>query len=292
MTATGILLVVLSAATHAYWNFLLKRSGGTQLFVGLSKVGEVVMFAPFFLVVVAPHVARYDGLLALSAVGAAFVLVNYVCLAWAYSHGDLSFVYPIARGGILLFLPILAYVTIGERLSTLGVFALALIVIGIIVLQLPALEWKALRTLGTRVRSPATAFALAAALAAACYTLWDKRAVQRVPAFAYIYVYTAMTAAAYAAFVWRRYPRAEIAAQWRAHRSAIAQVGFFNITSYLLVLIALRTGTSSYVIALRQLSIAVGVVLGGWLLREQISTPKRIAIGLLVVGCVLVGMAR
>lgn len=292
MTATGILLVVLSAATHAYWNFLLKRSGGTQLFVGLSKVGEVVMFAPFFLVVVAPDVARYDGLLALSVVGAAFVLANYVCLAWAYSHGDLSFVYPIARGGILLFLPILAYVTIGERLSTLGVFALALIVIGIIVLQLPALEWKALRTLGARVRSPATAFALAAALAAACYTLWDKRAVQRVPAFAYIYVYTAMTAAAYAAFVWRRYPRAEIAVQWRAHRGAIVQVGFFNITSYLLVLIALRTGTSSYVIALRQLSIAVGVVLGGWLLREQISRPKRIAIGLIVVGCVMVGMAR
>src|SRR5687768_2331084 len=265
MTATGILLVVLSAITHAYWNFLLKRSGGTQLFVGLSKVGEVVMFAPIFLVVVAPDVARYDGLLALAAVGAVFVLVNYVCLSWAYAHGDLSFVYPIARGGILLFLPILAYVTIGERLSALGLFALALIVVGIIALQLPGLEWKALSTLGARVRSPATAFALAAALAAACYTLWDKRAVQRVPAFAYIYVYTAMTAAAYAAFIWRRYARAEIASQWRAHRGAIVQVGFFNITSYLLVLIALRTGTSSYVIALRQLSIAAGVVLGGWL---------------------------
>ena len=292
MTATGILLVVLSAATHAYWNFLLKRSGGTQLFVGLSKVGEVVMFAPIFLVVVAPDVAGYDGLLVLSAVGAAFVLVNYVCLAWAYSHGDLSFVYPIARGGILLFLPILAYVTIGERLSTLGLIALGLIVIGIIALQLPVLEWKALATLGARVRSPATAFALAAALAAACYTLWDKRAVQRVPAFAYIYVYTAMTAAAYAAFIWRRYPRAEIAAQWRAHRGPILQVGFFNITSYLLVLIALRTGTSSYVIALRQLSIAAGVVLGGWLLREHISKPKQIGISLIVVGCVLVGVAR
>ena len=48
MTFTAALLVILSATTHAYWNFLLKRSGGTQLFVGLSKVGEVVMFAPFF----------------------------------------------------------------------------------------------------------------------------------------------------------------------------------------------------------------------------------------------------
>ena len=292
MTATGILLVVLSAVTHAYWNFLLKRSGGTQLVVGLSKVAEVVMFAPVFLLAVAPSVSEYDGLLGLAAVGATFVAINYVCLAWAYSHGDLSFVYPIARGGILLFLPGLAYLAIGERVSGVGLVALGMIVLGIVALQLPVLQWRALSTLSHRLRSPATAFALLAALSAACYTLWDKRAVQRVPAFAYMYVYTTMTAAAYATFIWRRHPRGEIAAEWRAHRSAILQVGFFNITSYLLVLIALRTGTSSYVIALRQFSIAIGVMLGAWLLREHISTPKRLGVALIVLGCVVVGFAR
>jgi uncharacterized membrane protein len=292
MSLTAALLVVLSAATHAYWNFLLKRSGGTQLFVGLSKVGEVVMFAPAFLVLVAPKIPRLDGLLSLSVVGAAFVLVNYVCLAWAYKHGDLSFVYPLARGSILLFLPFLAFLTVGERVSGVGACALALIVCGIVALQLPVLEWRALASLGPRLRSPATTFALLAAFAAACYTLWDKHAVQRVPAFAYIYLYTAITAIAYGTFILRRYPRAEVAAQWRVHRWPILQVGFFNITSYLLVLIALRTGTSSYVIALRQLSIAVGVLLGWWLLREQVSTPKRVGVALIVVGCLVVGMAR
>jgi drug/metabolite transporter (DMT)-like permease len=292
MTITALLLVALSAATHAYWNFLLKRSGGTQLFVGLSKVGEVVMFAPIFLIVVAPTIRQQHGLMWLAVVGAAFVLVNYICLAWAYSHGDLSFVYPLARGSILLFLPVLAYVTVGERVSPLGAGALALIVCGIVALQLPALEWRALASLGPRLRSPATTFALLAAFAAACYTIWDKRAVQRVPAFAYIYAYTAITAMAYAAFIWRRYPRGEIADAWRQHRGAILQVGFFNITSYLLVLLALRTGTSSYVIALRQLSIAVGVALGAILLREHISAPKRVGVALIVIGCVVVGMAR
>ena len=292
MTATAILLVILSASTHAYWNFLLKRAGGTQLFVGLSKVGEVVMFAPVFLVMVAPEITKYDGLLVLAVVGAAFVLVNYVCLALAYKHGDLSFVYPLARGSILLFLPFLAYATVGERVSTVGAAALGLIVVGIIALQLPALEWRALATLGTRLRSPATTFALIAAFAAACYTLWDKRAVQRVPAFAYIYLYTAITAVAYGLFIWRRYPRAEVAGEWKRHRWPILQVGFLNITSYLLVLVALKTGTSSYVIALRQLSIAVGVALGAWLLREHVSMPKRVGVALIVVGCVVVGMAK
>ena len=292
MTLTAALLVILSATTHAYWNFLLKRSGGTQLFVGLSKVGEVVMFAPFFLALVAPKIARFDGLFMLAAVGAVFVLVNYVCLAWAYRHGDLSFVYPMARGSILLFLPLLAFVTVGERVSAMGAFALALIVCGIVALQLPSLEWRALSSLGHRLRNPATTFALLAAFAAACYTLWDKHAVQRVPAFAYIYLYTAITAVAYGAFIWRRYPRTEVAAQWRAHRWPILQVGFLNITSYLLVLVALRTGTSSYVIGLRQLSIAFGVLLGWWLLREQVSVPKRVGVVLIVSGCLAVGLAR
>ena len=226
---TAALLVVLSAATHAYWNFLLKRSGGTQLFVGLSKVGEVVMFAPLFLVLVAPKIAQLDGLLSLAVVGAAFVLVNYVCLALAYRHGDLSFVYPLARGSILLFLPFLAFLTVGERVSTVGAFALALIVCGIVALQLPALEWRALASLGSRLRSPATTFALLAAFAAACYTLWDKHAVQRVPAFAYIYLYTAITAMAYGAFIWRRYPRAESRGRsGELNRGAILQVGFLQ----------------------------------------------------------------
>jgi len=289
MPTTAALLVILSAATHAYWNFLLKRSGGTQLFVGLSKVGEVVMFGPIFLALVVPTITRLDGLFWLAVVGAAFVLANYVCLAWAYSHGDLSFVYPLARGSILLFLPLLAFVTVGERVSALGAMALVLILCGIVTLQLPSLEWRSLATLGARLRSPATTFALLAAFAAACYTLWDKHAVQRVPAFAYIYLYTAITAVAYGAFIWRRYPRREVAAQWRLHRGAILQVGFFNITSYLLVLVALRTGTSSYVIALRQLSIAVGVLLGWWLLREQVSVPKRVGVALIVLGCIVVG---
>ena len=292
MTATAILLVVLSASTHAYWNFLLKRSGGTQLFVGLSKVGEVLMFAPAFLVLVVPKLPALEGLGMLAVVGAAFVLANYVCLALAYSHGDLSFVYPLARGSILLFLPFLAFAIVGERVSVVGGLALALIVCGIMVLQLPALEWRALASLGPRLRSPATMYALLAAFAAACYTLWDKHAVQRVPAFAYIYLYTSFTAIAYAAYIWRRYPRSEVAAEWRRHRAPILQVGFLNITSYLLVLVALRTGTSSYVIALRQLSIAVGVLLGHWLLREHVSSAKRVGVALIVVGCLIVGIAR
>ena len=42
-------VVLISTLTHAYWNFVLKRAGGGTIFVGLSKVVEVVVFAPIFM---------------------------------------------------------------------------------------------------------------------------------------------------------------------------------------------------------------------------------------------------
>ena len=41
--------------------------------------------------------------------GAVLTGANYVALAKAYETGDLSIVYPVARGGTLLFLPLLGF---------------------------------------------------------------------------------------------------------------------------------------------------------------------------------------
>ena len=62
--------------------------------------------------------------------------------------------------------------------------------------------------------------------------------------------------------------------------------------TYLLVLFALRSGTSSYVVALRQLSIVWGALLGYFILGESIAAPKRVGIATLVAGCVLVAFAK
>jgi hypothetical protein len=106
MQATTYGIVIASTVTHAYWNFLVKRSGGGQLFVGLSKMLEAVVFAPVF--VAAVFLRNPVGLLRawpLSVVGAALTLANYLALGRAYETGDMSIVYPLARGGTLLFLP-------------------------------------------------------------------------------------------------------------------------------------------------------------------------------------------
>ena len=286
-------IVVASTVTHAYWNFLIKRSGGGQVFVGLSKVIEAVVFAPVF--AVAMLVGDGAGLVRawpLIVVGAMLTLTNYLALGRAYETGDMSVVYPVARGGTLLFLPVLGFAAFGERLSALGLVAVASIVLGIVVLQLSALTRTALSGLVSHLTSAPVAFALIAALAAAGYAIWDKRAVQTLQPFLYFYAYSALVAVAYGAFLVRQYPRAALRAEWSAHRSPILQVAVLNTVTYVLVLFALRTGASTYVVAVRQLSIAVGAVLAWRVLGETFGAPRRLGVTLVVVGCVLVAMAR
>jgi drug/metabolite transporter (DMT)-like permease len=285
-------IVISSTATHAYWNFLLKRARGGTIFIGLSKVAEVVCFAPLFAWAGMRAMPIPSHAIGLAVVGAALVLLNYVALARAYASGDLSLVYPVSRAGILLFLPLLGFLVFGERLTVAGWAALFFIMMGIAALQLPRFSRDALGGLRPQLRSEAVAFALAAALFAAIYTVWDKRAVRQLQPFVYFYSYTAIVAASYALFLWRRYPREAVARVWQADWRSIMQVGVFNTVTYLLVLIALRDETSSYVVALRQLSIVWGILLGRFLLGETIGVPKRVGAALLVAGCGLVALTQ
>src|SRR3954467_7769384 len=134
------LLVLIATVGHAYWNYLLKRAGGGQLFTGLSKIGEVVLFLPAFALFGWKDAAAHGvELWPLAAVGAALTLVNYAMLAQAYARADLSFVYPISRGAILLFVPLLGYFVFGERLNDVGLIAVGSILLGVIVMQLQTL---------------------------------------------------------------------------------------------------------------------------------------------------------
>src|SRR5262245_26738445 len=103
------IVVTISTATHAYWNYLLKRAGGGDIFVALSKVAEAVLFAPVFALVALSDARTTSGMWPLVVVGAALVLVNYAALSRAYAGGDLAVVYPVSRAGALLFLPALGY---------------------------------------------------------------------------------------------------------------------------------------------------------------------------------------
>ena len=293
MTAVALLLVLISAATHAYWNFLLKRAGGTRPFIALSKVCEALVFLPVFVFIAwrqPPDVM--SAVLPYALVATVLVLGSYAALGAAYQLGDLSFAYPIARGASLIFLPPLGWLAFGERVGPLGSLAVALILVGVVAMQLPSLSPDGVRALGGRLVGAPTAVALLMALLLAAGTIWDKLAIGAVPLFAYFYGYTAATGACYLVWTMRSDGGPAFRDAWAHHgRSALA-VGVLNTVSYGLALTALRTGGSTYVIGLRQLSIVGGVWLGARVLGEPISAPRRVGVTLLVTGCLLMALGR
>jgi uncharacterized membrane protein len=285
-------LILLSSAIHAWWNFVLKRAGGGIAFVALSKLVEVALGAiPFVLWSgVSGDLIRRHGFLL--AVGGLLTLLSYAFLTLAYRREQMSTVYAISRGGSLALLPALAWVFRGERMDGLGFAAMGTIILGIALMQVPALTRKALFQALAAIRNPAAHLAWLAAFTIAGYGLWDALAVRSLPPFFYFYGYTVLVALGLLAFVLVKPGPRTLGEVWARQRWPAIQVALGNSLSYILFLFALRLGKTAYVNAVRQLGIPVGAWMGWRFLEEPMGIPKRIGLAAIVGGCLLVSLAR
>src|SRR5215218_3388850 len=172
MTLFALGLVLVAAVFHATWNLLAKRVGdGGAVFVWLFGVCSVVIYAPLAFIVVlvvAPHLGPVQYLF---MVGSGILHLGYfVLLQRGYAVGDLSLVYPLARGTGPLLATAAAIVLFGERPSLLVIFGIALITTGVFVLTS---EGGSLRFgVGSGVF-----YGLMTGVFIAAYTIWDKQAV-------------------------------------------------------------------------------------------------------------------
>jgi drug/metabolite transporter (DMT)-like permease len=285
-----IVAVILSAALHATWNFLLRRAGGSSTVAAMGIIAEALfLLPPAALILYSSGGIPVAQFLFAIVVAAALALANYAALIAAYHRADLSLVYPVARGGVFLFLPLLGFMVFGERLDAVGWMAVAMIVVGIAMLPLARFDGPSLRDLGRHLRDKAMIFALIAAAATAGYTVWDKYAIGYLDTFLYFAGYTILLGAWFVADLLRR-PRAEVRVAWRVHSVTIALMGVLIAASYLLVLYALRTGMTTQVLAVRQLSIPIGVLLGWQFLSESLSAPRALGAALVTGGCMLAAL--
>jgi drug/metabolite transporter (DMT)-like permease len=278
----AVVAVLLSTVSHAWWNYQAKRAGAGHVFFGVAKWLEVAIYLPLFL-----HVSRgYEWPAATPwflAGGGILVGANYVALTAAYARLDLAVAYPLSRTSTL-FLPVIAFLALGETIDVMGAAALALVTVG--VLLSAEIGGGVARGRG----AVGALFAMVAAATLAGYTVWDKFVVTTLDPFLYLYGYNVLIAFGYLPVLLRR--RITAFAAWRDHRAALLQVAVLNTATYLLVLQALLLAKASYVGALRQLSLVAGLAFGVWLLGER-ATPRRIAgVALLVAGGVLVTVAE
>jgi drug/metabolite transporter (DMT)-like permease len=276
-----VLVLVLGAAfLHATWNALIK-SGGDP-FVRLALVNAVSgLIALPALVLVEPPAAAAWPYLAASMVAHH---IYYVALAYGYRLGDLSLVYPIARGIAPPLVVLAAWLLAGESPGVIGLVAVLVISGGIVSLAFGH---------DGRLGDPKTlGFALATGAAIAGYTLCDGlggRASGSVLGYiAWLFVLDALPYSLLVA--WRRRSNLgpALAHAWRPATIG----GTLAIGAYGLVIWAMTITPMASVSALRETSVIMAALIGTRLLHEPFG-PRRVAAAALVaIGVVMLQISQ
>ncbi len=178
MNATALSLVLIAAVIHAAWNLAAKRirRGGARFVWAYYSLSAVVL-VPVMAVSLAiePQRPQWTWLFA-AAVTAVLHITYGVVLQRGYAVGDLSVVYPLARGTGPLISVLAAVVLLGERPGPLGLLGAFLVIAGVLVIgtgRAPADADAADRT----ARRKGVAYGLLTGLTIAAYTLWDAHSV-------------------------------------------------------------------------------------------------------------------
>jgi uncharacterized membrane protein len=276
-------LVAVSAVLHVAWNVRLKTAGDP---LRAATVGMLAASAGIIPVGVAAWWVA--GAPALPAEGVALGIVSgtveagyFILLSAAYRRGDLSVVYPIARGTAPLLAVAIGVGILGERLGVAGSLGVGLLLAGFLVLQRP---WRALR--GHTGLDPSIAFALATGVAIATYSALDRvgtRLIDPLPYAAILWITTSIVLVG-----WVRVVAGGdifVGGREEVRRSAIG--GWLTLGAYVLILFALSVAPLSGVAPLRESATVFAAAWGSVRLGEAVTrrdSARRIGASVLIVG--------
>ena len=286
MSAFALALVLVAAVIHATWNYLLKRSGGGTAFVWLFATLSAAMYAPLAVVIVwwVRPALTWESYVVMAA-SAVIHTTYYLLLDRGYRTGDLSLVYPLARGSAPLITILAAVVLLQERPSVIAVGGAVLIAGGAVALT------GNLRRLRESGSLPAVTFALLTGCTIAGYSVVDKLAVAVFMVPPLLHDWAANLGRVLILTPTALRYREEVVRVWRRRRAEVISVAVLSPLSYILVLTALVFTPVSYVAPAREVSILVAALLGTQLLAEQDALRRLIAASAMVAGilCLALG---
>ena len=283
VTALALGLVLVSAVLHATWNLLAKRVGSGAAFLWLACLVTFVCYAPVAVVVVLLERPQFGSLHYGFMAGSAVLHTAYFLMLQAgYRVGDLSLVYPLARGTGPLLSTLAAIALFAERPTPLALAGALLVTSSVFVLSGGHLTGRDSR--------PAVVFGLLTGALIAAYTLWDKHAVSAllIPPLLYDWVnnvFRTLLLTPGAARDWGGVKRV-----WAQHKLEVFGVGLLSPLAYILVLTALRFTDVHYVAPAREVSILFATLLGARLLNEGDATRRLGAAGAMVAGVVALAL--
>jgi uncharacterized membrane protein len=286
-------LVLISALLHASWNYFAKGSDEPHAMIWCVMTASLLVYAPIFLYRLPSAKFAPDAWIYLLATGVlhAFYIST---LGMAYRTGELSKVYPLARGSAPLMVTATAALFLGERISYMGGLAIVLITAGILAAHLEPGEDSGWRFSFRKGSGAAVGWALATGLMTALYSVVDKVGVTRVSPEIYLYIMNVLTILFVAPFHLNGAGAALARSIVRDRRLLlnVLAAGAFMMGSYGLLLFALQMSKVSYVVAARGVSVILAAGLGVFLLKEGGQRQKLFGAALVATGLILLTLAR
>ncbi|MEE8499029.1 MAG: EamA family transporter [Kiloniellales bacterium] len=281
LDAGVLLLVLLAAVLHAIWNALIK-AGGDRL-----VVTTMIMLVP-----IVPSLAGLFVLPAMQPAAWPFVILSAVVhwiyfgvLLGAYRYGDLSQVYPIARGTAPALVAAAAWIFAGESLTALETAGALIVSAGIV-----SLAWRRQRGGALSHEPKAIAYALLTALTIAVYLLADgmggRRAGDALTYICWLFVLQGVPLVAFT--LWRR--RGRIAGSFGPHLKHGGLGGLLAGVSYSIAIWAMSVAPLAHVVAVRETSVLFGAAIGALVLKEPFGRDRILASAVVAGGAVLLNV--
>jgi drug/metabolite transporter (DMT)-like permease len=280
MSPSGLLLLLLSACLHVVTHISLKRSGERVAFVWWMLVWAGVIFSP--IVIFGWRSIPPLGLAVMLA-SSVFEALYFVAIAEAYRGADLSVVYPLARGTGPILLVVWSLALLREHLSLGGVAGVAMIALGLYMVNLPRLgAWReplrALRDHGPR-------WAILAGACISAYTAIDKVGIGIVDPLLYTYLALWFSVVWLTPWTMWKIGWGNVVQELRLSRWITVLAGFTTLAAYALVLLVMRQGTpASYAGAVREVSVVFGAAFGVLVLKENGGSMRILAAGIVAAG--------
>ncbi len=270
MPLTALGLVLLAALLHASWNIVAKRSGGDHRFALITSGMMSVVWLPAGLWFGWDEVPRWGALeWAVVSASAAVHLLYFNALLTGYRVGDLTVVYPLARGSAPLVTASAAVLLMGETLSIAGTAGVLAVCGGVFLIAGGPALWRHAQDPERRARTRAgVRWGLITGALIAGYSVLDGYAIKMLAIGPVVFEYFCQLLRLPLQAHMLLRDRAGLAVAWRTQWRAALVVATLGPAAYILVLYALQLAPLSHVAPAREVSMLVAALLGGRLLGE------------------------
>jgi len=275
----AVFLVLAAAFLHAFWNALIKRSDDRALSMGLVNLGHGLLGIIMALVFLPPAVASWPFIAASTVIH----FFYYGFLLLSYRHGDLSEVYPIARGSAPVLVALGGLIFANEALALFAWMGIALVSGGIFLLFLAR---------SRKTPSPVALYsAIVTGFTIAAYSIVDGLGVRiSENPFGYIgWLFVLESISAFFLFYWRR---GALSSMGRKFFATGVLGGVLSATAYGLAIYAASLTTLAAVSAIRESSVIIAALIGVVWFGERPWRIRMVAAMIVAAGVMLLATAK